>query len=219
MGSHPGTFFWGTSHIYYDEEGGQHPLAMLGGGGLCAPPQPTSQPDLTAGGMQGNFSPLGVTTADGAHIGAPDQFGQNPLTASIGSYKDSNGNTRAGNTDTLGRPLYTAVDAPLDANQRPTQTTFTVTDPNGVSQNIVVVWQPLTITTNFGTPGVREAIGLAWYGISSITFQNGTSYHFHYEPDYGELTEIDLPSGGVISYTYANYTYPNPALEKGDSLN
>ena len=154
----------------------------------------------------------GVTLADGTKVSAPTGIGQNPLFAYEGGYTDSNGNTHATHVDSLGRPLFTVVDAPRDVNQNFTKTTFTVKDPNGVSQNIIVNWQSLPMTTNFQTAGVIEG-SFIWCAIQSIILPNGTSYQFQYEPDYGELTEIDLPTGGIIKYTWANYTYPNPANE------
>jgi hypothetical protein len=158
---------------------------------------------------------FGVTLADGTQVGASEGTEQNPLFAYGGSYEDSNGNTHSTSVDSLGRPLFTVVDAARDANQNFTKTTFTITDANGAPQNIVVNWQSLPMTTNFGTAGVQEN-SFIWCAIQSIILPNGTSYQFHYESDYGELTEIDLPTGGVIKYTWANYTYPNPANEIPD---
>jgi RHS repeat-associated protein len=213
----PRNVFWVTHFMYHDEGGGQHLLAKQTGGGLCAAPGQTSasHPDISAAGMQASTASFGVTLADGTHVSAPEGSSLNPLFAYEGGYTDSNGNTHATNVDSLGRPLFTVVDAPRDINQNFTQTTFTVADANGLPQNIVVNWQSLPMTTNFGTIGVQED-SFIWYGIQSIILPNGTSYQFHYEPDYGEITEIDLPTGGVIKYTWANYTYPNPANEIPD---
>jgi RHS repeat-associated protein len=203
---------WNTNYIYYDEQGGQHTLALQSGGGLCnTGGNNNTGPDLSAMGLWATVNG-GLKLSDGAFVGVTTGADLNPLLDST-AYKDANGNTRSANTDTLGRPLYTAVDAPFDSVGRPTQTTFTVQDPNGMPQNIVVIWQPLTITTNFGTIGVREASGVQWYAIQSISLPNGTAYRLQYEPDYGELTEIDLPTGGVVKYTWANFTQPNTGAE------
>jgi hypothetical protein len=193
----PRNVFWVTHFMYHDEGGGQHLLAKQTGGGLCAAPGQTSasHPDISAAGMQASTASFGVTLADGTHVSAPEGSSLNPLFAYEGGYTDSNGNTHATNVDSLGRPLFTVVDAPRDINQNFTQTTFTVADANGLPQNIVVNWQSLPMTTNFGTIGVQED-SFIWYGIQSIILPNGTSYQFHYEPDYGEITEIDLPTGG-----------------------
>jgi RHS repeat-associated protein len=209
------TVRWNTSYIYYDEGGGQHPLALQTGGGLCnTGGNNNTGPDLSAMGLWGTVNG-GLQLPDGTSVAVTTGSNPNPLLSSI-TYKDANGNTRSANTDTLGRPLYTAVDAPFDSVGRPTQTTFTVKDPNGSSQNIVVTWVPLTLSTNFGTVGVREATGVQWYAIKSILFPNGTSYQFQYEPDYGELTEIDLPAGGVVKYAWGNFTQPNTGAEIPD---
>jgi RHS repeat-associated protein len=212
----PRNVFWTTHFMYHDEQGGQHLLALQKGGGLCgASGLDTTHPDISTSGMQASTGSFGVTLADGTHVSAPEGRGQNPLFAYVGGYKDANGNTHATNVDSLGRTLFTVVDGPRDANQNFTQTTFTVNDANGHPQNIVVNWQSLPMTTNFQTLGVLED-SFIWCAIQSIILPNGTSYQFHYEPDYGELTEIDLPTGGVIKYQWANYTYPNPANEIPD---
>jgi RHS repeat-associated protein len=212
----PRNVFWTTHFMYHDEQGGQHLLALQKGGGLCgASGLDTTHPDISASGMQASTGSFGVTLADGTHVSAPEGAGQNPLFAYVGGYKDANGNTHATTVDSLGRTLFTVVDGPRDANQNFTQTTFTVNDANGHPQNIVVNWQSLPMTTNFQTLGVLED-SFIWCAIQSIILPNGTSYQFHYEPDYGELTEIDLPTGGVIKYQWANYTYPNPANEIPD---
>jgi RHS repeat-associated protein len=209
----PRNVFWVTHFMYHDEAGGQHLLALQKGGGLCGTSGlDTTHPDISASGMQGSTAGFGVTLADGTNVSVPTGNGQNPLFAYVGSYEDSNGNTHATNVDSLGRVLFTVVDGPRDANQNFTKTTFTVKDPNGISQNIIVNWQSLPMTTNFQTAGVEEG-SFIWCAIQSIILPNGTSYQFQYEPDYGELTEIDLPTGGIIKYTWANYTYPNPANE------
>ena len=212
----PTNVFWVTHFMYHDEQGGQHLLALQKGGGLCgASGLDTTHPDISASGMQASTGSFGVTLADGTHVGASGGAGQNPLFAYVDGYKDANGNTHATNVDSLGRTLFTVVDGPRDANQNFTQTTFTVNDANGHPQNIVVNWQSLPMTTNFQTLGVLED-SFIWCAIQSIILPNGTSYQFHYEPDYGELTEIDLPTGGVIKYQWANYTYPNLANEIPD---
>ena len=203
---------WGSNYMYQDEEGGKHQMAMQTGGSsnMCLSPSTLNNPDLSSAGIMGDGTGHGVILADGTAVNA-----------GVGTYKDANGNTRSmtlppmgqppTSTDTLGRAFFTAVEGPLDPVGRPTQTTYTVKDANGIAQNITIVWAALNITTSFATPGVRELGGKEWWAIQSITLPNGTAYHFQYEPDYGELKEIDLPTGGVITYTWANYTYPNPA--------
>jgi RHS repeat-associated protein len=56
-----------------------------------------------------------------------------------------------------------------------------------------------------GTFGAEHELTTQWWVISSIQLPNGTSYGFQYGGgSYGEITEIDLPTGGVITYSYAN---------------
>src|SRR5205807_10416076 len=38
--------------------------------------------------------------------------------------------------------------------------------------------------------------------VSSIVLPTGQQYLFHYDPNFGDLIEIDLPTGGVITYSW-----------------
>jgi|GEM_PF-752730 len=52
--------------------------------------------------------------------------------------------------------------------------------------------------------GVREASGSVDV-LDSIVLPDNTSYHFQYD-SYGEMTGITLPTGGQVTYGYANFT-------------
>jgi RHS repeat-associated protein len=155
-----------------------------------------------------------VLTADGTAI---------TNASSGGTWEDSNGNENSwligpGSTgtqtntvkDTLGRGFFTSQST-SDANGNPIKTTYTTYDSSGTARNYVVNWQVITVNTAFGnTSGgaygaVTEISGLSWPVVSSIQLPNNQTYVFKYDnPGYGEITEIDLPTGGVLTYTYAN---------------
>lgn len=192
--------------IYTDAAGAKHPLAAQDFSGPCVSSGDPSGPDLGGEGIVGGL--YSVILSDGTSV-------------SPGSgEKDANGNQQSSSVDTLGRPLsstdtlgrslFTSQNI-NDANGNPTQTLITVNDANGHSQTYTVNWQQITISTSFGNSSggygiVKEITSLSWNVISSIVLPNGKSYNFKYENGtYGEITEIDLPSGGVITYTYANY--------------
>src|SRR5262249_21220458 len=133
-----------------------------------------------------------------------------------GTWKDSNGNIKGGTTDTLGRTFYTTQQT-SDANGNPVQIQYTVLDSNGNPQTYTVNWKIINISTNFQngsngygpvkemTPGPTYFGCCPWNVIQSIVLPNGLSYQFKYDDGgYGQIVEIDLPSGAVITYTYAN---------------
>jgi YD repeat-containing protein len=201
-----------SSYIYYDSDGGKHPLAVQNQSGFCAGPNDSPNPELSGAGMLGSLT--NVLTADGTAITNP---------SSGGTWEDSNGNENSwligsGSTgtqtntvkDTLGRAFFTSQST-SDANGNPIKTTYTTYDSSGTARNYVVNWQVITVNTAFGnTSGgsygaVTEISGLSWPVVSSIQLPNNQTYVFKYDnPGYGEITEIDLPTGGVITYTYAN---------------
>lgn len=181
-----------ATYIYHDKFGGLHSNAVQMAARLCTQPDVSPAPDLEAAGMM--VTPDSVTEANGSvALG-----GQGP---------DPNGNY----LNSLGRPLYTSTST-TTADGYPATTVYTVKDSDGNLQTITVIWEQIGITTNFHTsddeaPGggyMQDMSGWLMSVIKSITLTNGTSYKFFYEPDYGELTEIDLPTGGVIKYTWAN---------------
>ena len=142
------------------------------------------------------------------------------MLSSGGGWTDSNGNQKSWSTlgsypwlqtdlnvDTLGRAAFTTQQT-LDAQQHPVKTVSPVHDLSGTARTYTVNWQSVNYATSFANTtgyGPEHELTTAWYVISSIQLPNGRSYTFHYDTvGYGEITEIDLPEGGVITYTYAN---------------
>src|ERR1022692_500765 len=198
---------WITGFIYIDEHASQHPFAVqqqTQQSDACSSPDVSPGGDLTARGMSLALS-SGVKLADGTALSGMS----GGSTWGGGGYEDSNGNQWSEATDTLGRTFYTI-------NDYPNQTVLTVHDPNGTARSITINWTRLTINTAFnandeiaGGVVIRELVGGATTVISSIVLPNNQTYTFHYNDCdqqghcYGEITEIDLPDGGTINYTWA----------------
>jgi hypothetical protein len=73
-----------------------------------------------------------------------------------------------------------------------------------------VSYTSYSIQTNFGCSGVSEFGPTNEYLISSISYPDGTSYSFAYEPTpgysnkyTGRLASVTVPEGGKIEYSYS----------------
>ncbi len=81
---------------------------------------------------------------------------------------------------------------------------------SGGSQTYYFCFSKYTAKTNFKFNGrlgqvnsaVLDETSFDAYLLSKIILPNNTSYSFQYDPDYLDLTRIDLPTGGVIVYTW-----------------
>jgi RHS repeat-associated protein len=100
-------------------------------------------------------------------------------------------------------------------------------DPSGNAQNILVTYQNINIDT---TPLCSDLTGFrvctpykaTWSMPHTVTFpnsQSGLTYTFTFANNsYGELTSVQLPSGGQISYTYVDGIQQSGVLDKIDAL-
>jgi len=185
--------------------------------------------------ISGSLTPT-ITFPSGATLQVP-YFGDgvaNLSQNSLASIQDNNGNyislpqnqipQASGNTwtdgvtsgtytDTLGNPVFTVG----------TQSQQTIIGADGTLQQYGQMTYPLssggtaTITpnysnysvqTNFGCSGVGEYSNASVPLMSSISFPDGRSYGFTYEPGggsgtvTGRIQKITLPSGGTVTYTY-----------------
>jgi RHS repeat-associated protein len=111
---------------------------------------------------------------------------------------DSNGNM----VDTLQRTPITFSGSTLNCspscqvtlsylNSQATRSTVALNYTNGA----IAYPPPCT-----GSPGAAQT------QLQSIVLPNGTSYSFTYNDGCGELTGMTLPTGGQVTYTYANFT-------------
>jgi RHS repeat-associated protein len=133
--------------------------------------------------------------------------------------EDSNGNYAPwGAGDTLGRSLPTSV---FNCNGNSNQTCYAVPNSQGGTSTYTVTTATINVNTAFGQSGVTEFSGTMGV-VSSIALPDGTSYTFKFDCDstlnsacgsphgqtayYGLLTSMTLPTGGVVSYGYTNFS-------------
>ena len=144
-----------------------------------------------------------ITEADGRSY-APSTL--SPTGTSTGTWTDANGNINgdgAGTLDTLGRTLVTQQSGT-------NQVLYSLYDSNGVQRTYTANTSTVNLSTNFNVIGdynthVLESGGSARVA-SSIVLPNNQSYQFQYENGtYGGLTQITLPTGGSVAYTWATF--------------
>jgi RHS repeat-associated protein len=143
--------------------------------------------------------------------------------------RDANGNLVTATADTLGRNIVTTSN---DPNYPPPGTgpalhvIYTVNDSNGNPQQYHVDYEEVQWTS---TACPQSGVGLAPSGqpqcneisttgieVSRITLPDQKAYVFTYNAGSpGELSRIDLPTGGSISYTYTDFYQVSYSPGKG----
>ena len=86
---------------------------------------------------------------------------------------------------------------------------FQYYDADGTLRTVTVDYVNISGTTTFptgDTGGVIFFNNISATGdvVSRITLANGLQYNFHYGPNFFDLTQIDLPTGGYIKYSYGS---------------
>jgi RHS repeat-associated protein len=142
-----------------------------------------------------------------------DRNGTRLLIGGSGDWEDSNGNQISSTADTLGRNIltYTATsDYSGCTTPEPIVSAGLVSLPyvNGGTYQIKMC--DATIAINFNGGSSTETV------LQSVVLPNGTAWTFQYTNDrgsgdpqtvnWGELTQITLPTGGTINYTYEQLT-------------
>src|SRR6266568_1364805 len=132
---------------------------------------------------------------------------------------DANGNFLSG-VDTLNRTPVTASSGGDDIWRGTPAATFTydVLDSRGSTQRYTVIFQTISVNTNFLQPNTTEYSGTLTV-VQEIDLPDGTKYQFTYDSGttpghFGTMTSMTLPTGGQISYGYANFAdvYNNRSL-------
>jgi YD repeat-containing protein len=101
-------------------------------------------------------------------------------------------------TDTLGRnPVAYSTNGS-------SQNYYDVLTATGSTQRFTVNYAPITVSSNFGVSGINEYPPTPTNAVQSISLPDRSSYQFGYD-SYGELNSITLPTGGQITFTYANF--------------
>lgn len=87
--------------------------------------------------------------------------------------------------------------------------------PNGGTSTFKFCYAMVSLQTNFQVPCAQETNGGAPF-LQSVVLPNGTAWTFEYNSrsagdpsniNYGDLTKITFPTGGSISYSYANASF------------
>ena len=112
-------------------------------------------------------------------------------------------------TDTTGASIQVSSNG-LDKTSSSYTETLTYTDSNGAQQTVQIQSATYTMQSNFGYPYTIDFSATTVYWVHKLIYPDGTFYQFDYEPTpgypgstTGRLQSITLPTGGVISYTYA----------------
>ncbi len=214
-----------SNFVYHDAFGGAHAFAggaetaLYAAGSSCPPDQQTATFTATATDGSGytisaslvaespttwtvtapnNAVTTGSLNSDGSFVPNPTATYTNPNGNEI--TESSNGEY----TDTTGKVALTVTGA------APSPVTMVYTGVNGNPETVSMNYSTYTVQTNFGCSGIAEYGPLSQSLVSSITYPDGSTYNFSYEPTpgvsgsvTGRLASVELRQGGVIQYTYS----------------
>jgi RHS repeat-associated protein len=200
--------------VYTDPFGVQHPFGggtihQINYGGTCTEPSTSSFTSIAEDGSGytisvTDYAAVSISSASGKQISPPVNIGSGSA-----SVTDSNGNQVSVDgdghfTDTTGNVVLTV------AGSSPNPHTFTYKDTSGNPQSVSMAYKTYTVQTAFGCSGVGEYGPTSTSLVDSITFPDGSAYHFTYEATpgasanvTGRLASVELPQGGSIGYTYS----------------
>lgn len=201
-----GTPFTEYTWNVVDPERTKHPLALLTTTAPCAV-QHLHSSTLDATDTVVNLN------SDGTVSSLILKDGTKPIN---GALEDTNGNliTNAGapknvenypGADTLNRyPLVASGSAPNPQ-------TWTYTDSNGNTQTWTVTYTTIAVANQCGTNTHCFDPTASLTVPQTLQLPTGRTYNFKWNSNsMGELQEIDLPTGGSISYTYTYGCSTNP---------
>jgi RHS repeat-associated protein len=130
---------------------------------------------------------------------------------------DANGNVIS-TTDTLGRSWPLSATSSSDTTGCATSlpptgsVLYSYSGPGGTTQQIKVCYANLALQTNFSQSGVLQFPSGAYNSpnpvsvITTMILPNNTKWTLSYD-NYGELTNLGLPTGGSISYTWTEISF------------
>jgi RHS repeat-associated protein len=116
--------------------------------------------------------------------------------------RDNNGNYVTQNSN--GDAIDTLNRVPVTTTVSGNQTFLDVLSSQNTTNRYTLNYTNINVSTAFGESGVTEYSGSVQV-LSSVQLPNGTSYTFTYD-SYGELATITLPTGGLLSYGYTNFS-------------
>ena len=119
-------------------------------------------------------------------------------------------------TDTLGRSIPTPLSATSTTdysncsgvNPIVSASTWTVPGPNAGTETFKFCYAnySYSFTSRAGFNPITDTGTLKM--LQSIVLPNLTTWTFQYEPSYAALSQITLPTGGTIGYTWGSYSAP-----------
>lgn len=117
--------------------------------------------------------------------------------------RDSNGNYMSKHSN--GDAIDTLQRTPVTSSTVGNQTFLDVLTSQNTTSRYTLNYTNTSVTTAFGVTGVTEYSGTLSL-LTSVQLPNGLgSYQFAYDA-YGELTSVTLPTGGMITYGYTNFS-------------
>ena len=197
-------YFVRTNYAVWAPDGAKHPTALRFETSTYCTGNTLSAPTLDGIGMMVDISqdPPKITLKDGTQVSS--------------FWRDSNGNL-AGPLDMMNRDLLVVALVP-NANCSPAAyrcEEWTVRNSSGASQIFRVEFHQKSIQTSACsteyTPGTCYEYSGTWLLPVKLTLPNGKFYQFNWTiGGFGDLTSIDLPTGGRIEYTYTTNRYDSP---------
>ena len=192
-----------TNWVIIDPEGTQHalPLRQEIGQYSCLG-STLAGPALDGSGLYYDSQAQIIYTKDGTKISVS---GTPPVEPSGGPISDRNGNLASSALDTLGRNLLTSTSGTTGSGTP--YTTYTTYDSAGSPLVFRVDTQAVTVTSDIcsATSGTYNCTDFSQslYLPSKLTLPTGKTYVFKYANNTpGDLIEMDLPTGAIITYQY-----------------
>jgi RHS repeat-associated protein len=194
-----------TNFVVTDPEGAQHPLPLRDESQNCLG-QTLAGPTLDGSGMYFDSQAGILYMKDGTQY--TGGYSQTLRMGGFSNGQDTNGNQFSPTADTLNRDIITTGGG-TNSNGMP-YTTWTINDSSGNPLVFRLDFQMVTITTDicaatagpYNCTDYTETMGLP----SVLTLPTGKTYVFKYAANTpGDLVEMDLPTGAVITYQYGDF--------------
>jgi hypothetical protein len=226
-----------TNWVVYDPQGTQHPLPLRGEIGPYSCLGKTLRgPTLDGSGMVYDAQTYTLYLKDGTQINVNNSYQFTPTQTDNLPFlvRDKNGNTITPNSDTLGRSFLATTNGPTGGFTTPLgntisgiqYVTYTTRDSNGNPSVFRVDYQAIDVLSDIcaNTPALGVANctdgGSPQIVPSKLTLPNGKAYVFTYNNNTpGELSRLDLPTGGSIAYTYGDLYQMKANPQQGSHAN
>ena len=197
-----------TNFVIYDPDGLKHPLSLRQEAGATCNGQTLTGPTTDGSGMTYDIPSGTIRAKNGTILNSPTLPGS----------MDANGNKMSVASDTLGRSAFTTTNASSIAYTTPLGNTITgpqytnynVVNSSGLPETFHLTYQAIDETSDIcaATPATSGCsdVTVATLVYNQLTLPTGRAYTFTYANNTpGDLTRLDLPSGGAVKYTYGDF--------------